>query len=397
MQAAAEPWTLQAAFELSEGANDNVFLTPGGTTPTDLNGDTILDDPKERFDLITTLSGIFTLSRKHALGSFSASYQPGIDLYARYHDLNSPFHIGAVNFSTVGLGSGLLEQAKLELSDYAALTKQQKVFLQADLPVAGIDTGRSDAFRNSAAGILTVPFTDSFSAHIGYSHNLTFYEDSTLLDSVEHIVTLGGTDKLTERTSIDIVYSYHRFDFDGGIFEVNRSQPESHVLTAELASTITPTLDARVKGGASYRSDRNLTDFVGGVSLSKRFERTSVTARYARETVAYGGGFFSQPLAGQLFGIDIDHILGEHATARLVGEYRDLRANFSAQPGVTRSFSIEASAGYAMTRRMKIRAVYRHFAQRLFDNTPTTATNVPEFRNNTLVLTLTSTWGGPTL
>ena len=411
-RAHAGPWAVQTSLSISEQYDDNVFLSSGP------------DDPNipERSDLVTTLSPAVTISRTGERLTFTANYTPGLQLYSKFSKLNNLSHTGQINLTVVGLGRGFLQQAKLDIREAASYSKQQ-ADSQLDGEPLGADsirTRRTDTWRNSLSATLTLPFTASFSGAVSYTNRITIFEDSALIDTMGHNMSVNLKKQLTNRTIVNTAYSFQLFEFDS-------DRQVNHALSTGITSTPTPALTVGLSAGASYSPDGDhvvpigsatvttqfqsvsmsanvsysqvgdQTALTGSATVTKQFQYTSASVSYSRDVSSAGGGFFRDLATSQSTGITLTRAMGERANVSLSSEYRDVRSR--TQTGVTRSFSVATAINYVLTSWLRATAAYHHFAQRTFisESASVPGEPVPDFRNNRVTLTFTGTWGTPPL
>ena len=378
----AESWTWQTGISVAEQVHDNVFLQPGGPppqTPTDL-------DQREKTDFITTLGATLIARRESDRLTIDLSYDPEFNFYAKFNDLNSVSHRGVALLQAVGLGPGPLRQAQLDVSDaYIRSTEDQHAREASTLPPGplNINTTRTETTRNTAAATLLVPFTDTVSASLGYSHSFSEYEDPTLIDSIEQTISAGADKVLSARTTIAAIYSLHLFDFEGD-HDISQS------VLMELATSHSPTLSTAIAAGASYHRDTQENILIGSASVTKQFRYTKASASYSRDMSSSTGGVFNEPTTTETFAASLTRAMGERAEALLAGDWTDVRSESTG--AALRSFSVDAGVSYQATRWLAVRTAYRHFSQQGNATDFVTGTD-PEYRTDSITITLAGTWG----
>ena len=364
----AEPWSLQTSLSVTGTFDDNVALAA----------------ENEERDLVTTFSPAVRVTRHGERVTFSARYQTNVALYSRRQNFNNISHTGQTNLTVTELGLGIFQHAQLDISEAFTYTERLIDFPAEGEAVGneGVITEPNDTWRNRASATLTLPFTTGLSGVVSYTNGITIFKDSALIDTINHNMRVSLQDQLTDRTAVSATYSFQLFDFDG-------ERQVNHALSTGITSTLTPTLEANLSVGATYRPETRRTDVIGAASATKQFQYTQASVSYSRQTSS-GGGMFQEPVISQSVALRLVRAMGDRATARLSGSYRDSRSTGTESNGL-RGFQIGAAVDYDVTQWLRATTAYGHMAQQATGASGT----APNIRRNTITLTLNGTWQRP--
>ncbi len=179
----------------------------------------------------------------------------------------------------------------------------------------GVFTSRSNAFLNRAGVTLGYAWTSRLQTSLAYSNQYRHFFSNGFQDSLRHTGSFSGSYRATKYTTVTSSYSYGQTEFLGKSTQgTSADRIITHSPSLGLTHAFTPSLSGTISAGVSFVKQvgateqvpvagggtqeravggKFMTSYIGGVNLTKTFQRGSMGVS-ANQTIGSGGGLASQ-------------------------------------------------------------------------------------------------------
>ncbi|WP_454065111.1 hypothetical protein [Candidatus Nitrospira salsa] len=179
----------------------------------------------------------------------------------------------------------------------------------------GVFTGRgtgSNSFQNRAGFIVRYQMSPRWVPNVSYLNRYTTFTDPDLNDSLTHTMGAGTSYIVSPRTRLNMNYRANISDIRRGETVV------THSVTAGVGHTLTPTVNFRVRAGASYTESADRITFTSSANITKSFEAGLFGLSYF-QGVTPGGGLATSGVLTQRGTATWSYPLTERVSGFLAG------------------------------------------------------------------------------
>ena len=274
----ATDYTGTLSLSLSEGYNDNIYLTHENRTS----------------DFITYISPGIEFTAKSLTTELKLDYMPTFSLYSSHSDLNDTGQNLSANASFSFSGA-------LNLIVSENFVKSSTIQDIVAIPNVGPVTALSEITINNLSATLSYKLRDNLTYAVGASYYISNNSLPYISDMTDYSGNMGLTYMPDERTSLSINANYTKYDYT--------LTSDASGLNCYLGATykLTPTITIGLTGGATWTkiddTGDTSTNFSGGIDIKKSFEKGDLHLYYSQ---AVNPGIDSGvPLLQQSVGISL--------------------------------------------------------------------------------------------
>ncbi len=354
--------TLTPSLALSERYSDNFFFSPQNP-----EGDfTTIIAPA--VDLTIANQDVSLSTRYHGGAEFSARH-PETDLYSQALDFGLDLPVL----------SRQIEGMQVRVIETTTYTPELPAFSlsnEAQEANEGIQTSRTDTFRNRAGIAVTYPWSHLFSTIFSYTNLLTRYRGDTLQDFMVHEMKVLSAYQQSPRTRWVVGYGVAKADYarSDNVFAQQVTGGVKHLITHAIS------IDGEL--GVSAVRDES-AHAIADIGAQKSLRSGSVSLRYSR-AIGTGGGLVSSATLNHRVSGKIAWDVAKNTSASVDAAYGK---NVSLSQGGLDIFSYEAGASIDVLwlSWLKGSLTYSYFSQ---DAAGVVGT---DGKRNLILLTLTAT------
>jgi hypothetical protein len=277
----SKPWSVSAAVR--GFYDDNYAMTPTDGLTDPVTGVRITPRSSVGYELVPSAGLNWTMEQTYIGLSYLYSFK-----YYEDRPDNKYDQAHQVNFK---LSHAFTDRLKLDLADQFVITREPDLVSPNSAPImtiggenAYIMRTKQDVLRNYGSATMNAGLTDQLSIMGGYSNTLYDFSDdgpgslSSLLDRMEHLITLNLRWQVLPSTVGILGYSFGLSDYTGdeqtGIpyNHLNFTRPGapylwsdernnySHYAYLGADHTFNPQLEASIRAGAQITTYNNLPD-----------------------------------------------------------------------------------------------------------------------------------------
>ena len=292
--ASAYEYTPELSLSLSEEYNDNIYLSH--TDRID--------------DFITYIKPGIGLSIKSVTSELKLSYSPTFSYYKSNEDLNETSHSFMAN------GNFTLSN-RLSLTLMDNFVKSSEISDIIAIPDVGPITKRSELTYNIVSGNISYRLSENLTYRLGAFYFYTDYKEPGFTEVKAYSGNMGLDYRLSENTTLSANAAYTKYDY----------RPESdateQAYTLGVSYKLTPTFTIGLTGGATITkiedTGKSDTGFIGGVTLTKKFEKGQAVLSYMQSVIA--GTQTGVPTRDQTVSLSLARTLTNKWAASLSASY----------------------------------------------------------------------------
>lgn len=240
-----------------------------------------LSSGNEEGALVTTVAPQIEFINEYKELRISGNYS----LASRYNYYNSDRNYMTHN-SGLGItwNRGMTRNTSLSLSDFASTSySTTDSFQVTDI---GIQIRRSGVFSNTATVTLSHMMSQLNSVSVTASDSFLKYDDSSSIDTRTDSASINFTRQFMSLMSANASYTYTNFHFERSM----RDDTQTHSFQLGVSKQFPLYLILNLSGGAVYSGEiSDKYDWTSQVSLSKRFEMSSIGLAYSRGVTTSSG------------------------------------------------------------------------------------------------------------
>jgi len=295
----AYEYTPELSLSLSEEYNDNIFLAH--TDRVD--------------DFVTYITPGIGLSIKSVNSELRLAYSPTFSYYKSNEDLNETSHRFMAN------GNFKLSN-KLSLTLMDNFVKSSEISDIRAISDVGPITKRSELTYNIVSGNISYKLRENLTYTLGAFYFYTDYKEPGFSEVKAYSGNMGLDYRSSERTTFSASAVYTKYDY----------RPDSDATeqdyTLGITYILTPTLTAGITGGLAVTKIEDTgesdTGFIGGVTLTKKFEKGQAVLSYRQSVIA--GTQTGVPTRDQTVGLSLTRTLTNKWNASLSASYSNYKS-----------------------------------------------------------------------
>jgi hypothetical protein len=295
----AYEYTPELSLSLSEEYNDNIFLVH--TDRVD--------------DFITYITPGIGLSIRSVNSELRLAYSPTFSYYKSNGDLNETAHSFMAN------GNFSLSN-KLSLTLMDNFVKSSEISDIRAISNVGPITARRELTYNTVSGNISYKLRENLTYRLGASYFFANFKEPGVTEVKAYSGNMGLDYRSSERTTLSANAIYTKYDF----------RPDSDAteqdyllgITYRLTQTFTIGVDGGVVVTKIEDTGESDTGFIGGVNLTKKFEKGEAALSYRQSVIA--GAQTGVPTRDQTVSLSLTKTLTNKWTGSLSASYSNYKS-----------------------------------------------------------------------